>query len=260
MKRAFTLAEVLITLGIIGIVAALTLPSLIANYKKKVYVTQLKKSVSTLEQAFQKMLADDGVDSLADTEVFKSINGRCAASNGYNDAGCSQFYTNLKKYISIVEFGSTGDYKYQYIRKGSTPFYPDNNQNSGKMVLADGAMLIKYNVTPTEQKSTYSCSQIKSAGGKMCARMGSVVIDVNGKKPPNTEGRDVFDFYISSNGHLAPLWGVDDSAFNAGDMSKYWRNVITACGSPGVANAVTSAQYGSGCAARVIENGWEMDY
>ncbi len=43
MKKAFTLAEVLITLGIIGVVAAMTLPSLVGNYKKKVTVTRLKK-------------------------------------------------------------------------------------------------------------------------------------------------------------------------------------------------------------------------
>ena len=41
MKKGFTLAEVLITLGIIGVVAALTLPSLITNYRKKQTVAQL---------------------------------------------------------------------------------------------------------------------------------------------------------------------------------------------------------------------------
>lgn len=44
-KRAFTLAEVLITLGIIGVVAALTLPSVITNYQKKQTVEQLKKHI-----------------------------------------------------------------------------------------------------------------------------------------------------------------------------------------------------------------------
>ncbi|MDR1167914.1 MAG: type II secretion system GspH family protein [Heliobacteriaceae bacterium] len=48
--QAFTLAEVLITLGIIGIVAALTMPSLIQNYKKKVISTRLKKFVSIMNQ------------------------------------------------------------------------------------------------------------------------------------------------------------------------------------------------------------------
>lgn len=147
MKKAFTLAEVLITLGVIGVVAAMTMPSLVANYQKKVWVNQLKKTVSVMNQAFQKMLADDGVDSLADTEVFSSIVGNCIASYGYNNSKCTNFYSELKKYLSIVEIGKTGAYKYQYIKKGSIPFYPDNNQNSAKFVLADGTMFIKYNIT-----------------------------------------------------------------------------------------------------------------
>lgn len=65
MKKAFTLAEVLITLGVIGVVAAITLPTLIQQYNKVVWVNQLKKSVSMLEQGFQKAMADDGVTSNA---------------------------------------------------------------------------------------------------------------------------------------------------------------------------------------------------
>lgn len=49
---AFTLAEVLITLGIIGVVAALTLPTLITSYREKQRVSQLKKTYSVLQQAF----------------------------------------------------------------------------------------------------------------------------------------------------------------------------------------------------------------
>ena len=59
IKFAFTLAEVLITLGIIGVVAAITLPTLIKNYQKHVYVTQLKKVVNTLENNSRKILADE---------------------------------------------------------------------------------------------------------------------------------------------------------------------------------------------------------
>lgn len=51
IKPAFTLAEVLITLGVIGIVAAMTLPTLIQNYQKKLIVTRLKHFSSLLQQA-----------------------------------------------------------------------------------------------------------------------------------------------------------------------------------------------------------------
>lgn len=60
MKKAFTLAEVLITLGIIGVVAAMTLPALVGNYKKKVTVTRLKKFYSTMQQAIQLAEKDYG--------------------------------------------------------------------------------------------------------------------------------------------------------------------------------------------------------
>ena len=58
-KVAFTLAEVLITLGIIGVVAVLTLPSIITNYQKKVTVERLKKTYSTLWQAVQMSVVDN---------------------------------------------------------------------------------------------------------------------------------------------------------------------------------------------------------
>ena len=50
-KIAFTLAEVLITLGIIGVVAAMTMPALIGNYQKKQTVSALQKAYTTLAQA-----------------------------------------------------------------------------------------------------------------------------------------------------------------------------------------------------------------
>ncbi len=57
--KGFTFAEVLITLGVIGIVAALTLPSVIQNYQKKVTVERLKKTYSTLAQAIQMSVKDN---------------------------------------------------------------------------------------------------------------------------------------------------------------------------------------------------------
>ncbi len=59
-RVAFTLAEVLITLGIIGVVAAMTLPTLITSYKEKQRVTQLKKSYSVLQQAFLRAVEKHG--------------------------------------------------------------------------------------------------------------------------------------------------------------------------------------------------------
>ena len=59
-KAAFTLAEVLITLAIIGIVAALTIPTLITNYQKKQTVSKLKQSYSIISQALTMAQAEHG--------------------------------------------------------------------------------------------------------------------------------------------------------------------------------------------------------
>lgn len=64
-KFAFTLAEVLITLGIIGVVAALTIPTVLSKYREKVYLTQLKKMVSMVEKMLERISVETG--SIGDT-------------------------------------------------------------------------------------------------------------------------------------------------------------------------------------------------
>ena len=59
-KAAFTLAEVLITLGIIGIVAAMTIPTLISNYQEKQTVSKLQKVYATLKNALEMAKVDNG--------------------------------------------------------------------------------------------------------------------------------------------------------------------------------------------------------
>lgn len=83
-KVAFTLAEVLITLGIIGVVAAITLPILIQKYQKQVWVNQLKKSVSTWDNGFKMMLADAGTDNLLNTEFWNMFE----MEEDYSDYAC----------------------------------------------------------------------------------------------------------------------------------------------------------------------------
>ena len=58
-KKGFTLAEVLITLGIIGVVAALTLPTVISHHNKKVVETRLAKFYSVMNQAIQRSIVDN---------------------------------------------------------------------------------------------------------------------------------------------------------------------------------------------------------
>ena len=68
------MAEILITLGIIGIVAAMTMPVLIQNHQKTVTVTSLKKFYSILSQTYSASAADNGLMREWDTSLFENGN------------------------------------------------------------------------------------------------------------------------------------------------------------------------------------------
>ena len=74
---AFTLAEVLITLGIIGVVAALTLPSVIEKHQKKVFATKVKQTYSIISNALVSSVADNGPPSTWDYgDSFEADSGQ----------------------------------------------------------------------------------------------------------------------------------------------------------------------------------------
>ncbi len=109
-KRAFTLAEVLITLGIIGVVAALTIPTLVQSYKKSVVETRLAKFYSMMNQAIRLSEVENGefktwdklgADCKLDEETGKCIEGTIDALNWYNKY--------LKDYLRVVKVDTLRD-------------------------------------------------------------------------------------------------------------------------------------------------------
>lgn len=95
-KHAFTLAEVLITLGIIGVVAALTLPSLIAKHQNQVHVNRLKKMISMLENGVRQAAADESVD-INKTELFSVLN-----MYAYHSDEIEKRFKPINKYFKIL--------------------------------------------------------------------------------------------------------------------------------------------------------------
>lgn len=73
-KKAFALAEVLITLTIIGVVSAITIPALVKNYQEQVYLNQFKKIYSELSQAYLLASNDNGTyDQWEDSNTAYNI-------------------------------------------------------------------------------------------------------------------------------------------------------------------------------------------
>ena len=125
-KAAFTLAEVLITLGIIGIVAALVMPGLIANHRKQAYLAQLKKAANTVTNGLQLILQDTGYEDVADIDITKMV------ENG-----------QIKKYFSVIETNKDSDFHYRTYHSFSQPARRDTLGMRGpSIVTVDGAELL----------------------------------------------------------------------------------------------------------------------
>ena len=187
-KAAFTLAEVLITLGIIGVVAALTIPTLVKDYKGKVLANQLKKGYSTISQALLMMYNDTG----------EQIN--------YENYPNNKFAPVFKKYLGVQKYfdsqGITGSGKDDFYVSKEYMNY-NNTKAADASIFDEGQMIINDNMAIYIQNSQWY-------------NWLFITIDINGiNKKPNRWGHDLFTFQVESNGKLIPLAAPQgNSSFN----------------------------------------------
>lgn len=271
MKKAFTLVEVLITLGIIGVVAALTIPALITKYQKLVWINGLKSAYSLFDNGFKRILASEGVEYLSDTSVFQSIGGEewtYAANNkkakrcyhnlhNADSDNCNAFFINLGKYFKFVKIEDVPcqflDDKSNWIWYLNSPGNKDYNYAKyfcgPKFVLSNGMIIFH---------ARYRSNPLTNMPHGIMIDWN---IDINGNKGPNTYGRDVYHLNIFDDGSVVPTGSKYYSLDSAGDaITRYWSTTESAtynCISP---NESSTESWGFGCAARIIENGWKMDY
>lgn len=178
---AFTLAEVLIVLGIIGIVAAMTIPTLMNKIQQQEFVSGLKKSYSILYQAFSSLCNEYGGDF---SDVIAAQNGDTA-------------FKSKLKYIKYCP-KNNDDYKnecFPYDDKIKLlNNYTSNQQkytNGGTgrgFILQDGISL-SFNLwrgDPCKRADTMNRDD----------RCGWIVVDVNGLKKPNQWGKDIYMFMV----------------------------------------------------------------
>lgn len=168
-KAAFTLAEVLITLGIIGVVAAMTMPSLIQNYQEKATVTKLKKFYSLVSQAYVSILNDEG--------------GSDTLQAG-NDLEMMEKFGKYLKYQKTCgrNKGCFPNVTYKSVTGNGYNKWEDDTTYRSRAILTDGT-LIMFNFNALVNNSDNFYAQI--------------YVDINGFKGPNQLGRDFFYFYIS---------------------------------------------------------------
>lgn len=230
--NGFTLAEVLITLGIIGVVAALTIPALINKTRDLEFKSSFKKIYSQLDQV-TRLIANDnnGTIAYAYNSSYPATH-QCGTYTWPTNANCLRdLYAN---YMNVIEkcddqasgYMSTGVNCWTTMRRPDAGAYANGPSeiyrpdSGGGLVLPSGAnVVIVY----------YPFAALTTTTAR-----GTVKIDVNGNKGPNVWGRDYFGAYITDNG-LVPFGASIDS----------WGNIN---------QAQACNQGGAECATKVILN------
>ncbi len=224
-KVAFTLAETLITLTIIGVVAALTIPNLISSYQKHTYVVGLKKAYSQLQNAVKMIPITQG----------------CPAGD-YDCAGWNEGDGKATN-IEGQEFDGNTTKKMTYLLskqfKINKLCYSGSTDESCEKLLKH-----LYN---------YDATAFITNDGMIFTSSG---VDINGFKGPNKWGRDKFRlevtnhyYYLVPHGTVIP-WGSKLHANSDPNRDTYWRSNPTWCTTENVNKGNSYAEY---CTGRVLE-------
>lgn len=184
--NAFTLAEVLITIAVIGVIAAMTIPSLIEYYEKETFITAYKKAFTTLSQATKLLAADNGgtmrdIMPVSDHHTWQVLYAaKLKTAKSCPDGSSECYYGDIWKSLD-----------------GSDPWYA---MSPSGLILDDGMYMGFF----TGDVSTCITMSERALGdtsnSSVCA---FITVDINGPKGPNRMGKDIHRFLALSDG-LAP--------------------------------------------------------
>lgn len=166
--RAFTLAEVLITLGIIGVVAGMTIPTLMHSTQEQEFKTGYKKAFSVISQAFQRAQADQSL------VTFSGSNG---------GLGFQENFQALKQYFSIAKECTLAHLSDCWDTSSNSDTYRNESTSNAPSFVDKSGMAWRVRTYPDNEGST-----------------PTILVDINGSKKPNKYGQDRFPIFFSTNG------------------------------------------------------------
>ncbi len=223
--EGFTLAEVLITLGIIGVVAAMTMPTLIAKHQKQETISRLQKAYSIFNQAMKRSELDNG-----EYDIWPK--GKDIVVENYFNTYFKPYYKGVKLCENAKDCGYTraGENSNPWKNINGTPIAWGLKTEDSRFLfqIADGTVIFmpRYTRDADGNPSYYSS--------------GNVYIDLNGGGNPNVLGKDVFLFKLASKKGLIPYCSdmTDDEV---------------------IANCTTSSSGNENCCTdKIIRDGWQI--
>ena len=227
-KRGFTLAEILIALGIVGVIAALTMPAFNANTQSAKIGPQLAKAKADFEQAAMAVLNDAQADSLRDAMMCPESKPNCDANERVQIINSvPDFWFNIGRYL-----------------KGS--------RNGIGFLTSNGV--------------SYDCVGPVAAPSDVI--YGQCSIDINGTQGPNEDARDIFYFLLIEDGTLVPWGSNLASTKYSEQMksmatvyARRWDDAAGACNKNTRPSSASANGDGAKlCAGHIFENGLKVEY
>lgn len=222
-KKAFTLTELLVALGIVGAVAILSIPSLVNNINNKILVSQLKNTITIIQQLALEQLVQNNTHDLRDTD-FKSAGTLLSSGNFEVGRPCGNAAVDCWK-TSAEE-----SKKIEY-RKISTKETTGISGPTYTSVVLKNGVLLGYTTTDIDY-------------GDDDKLIGEFCVDVNGNDAPNMPGRDYFCFYISKSAQIVAQKDIEDTEDDETDDNTKCINGVEA----------------NFCTKSIIESNWKMTY
>lgn len=230
--QGFTLTEIMISLTVIGIIAAITVPGTISKYQRDTQLTALKKVYADMGQALTMLQGEyvkrnlrvhdtylyQGTFDMYDSTLLKTPEataGRFLKENFKYTKDCGTSTSNC--------FAST----YRSIEGNNTQDL--NIGNSYSLMLSNGASIA---MVPAYSSKVYMVPVPGEPAPPSVSKYPTAVyVDVNGPDKPNIGGRDMFTFAIDDEFNIVPT---------EGDCTK--------------------SSIGDGCLNEIIEHNWKMNY
>ncbi len=218
--RGFTLAEVLITLGMIGVIASMTLPALTINVQKQQVGPALAKAVNTIQTSAKVLLQDTGTRNLRDA--------------------CSQFDT--EEFVDCLYESGVGLYNKESATRTFSKSVGGEAITLGDCVMGNDGI----SFCPLTKDSTGSTSNT-NLNKRYYGEFYQFYIDTNGPKKPDIIGKDVFLVYLDMSGVVLPYGG------NA------WKDYMSKTDSwdTQCKKTIVDADY---CAGAIADNAWQVKY
>ena len=232
-KKGFTLAEVLITLGIIGVVAAMTLPTLITNVQKQTLAVATRKFHSKLSNAVQLYMAEQGTNDFGTTDMSDQHDNDNSWERAMEESGnFARNYFSVVKECDVNDVDKCFAEKYRNFSNSAKIFFASGfiNQGGKAFVISDGTVF-------TFVPGSYDMP-------------AAVTVDVNGPKGPNVIGYDLWNMSIFYDGSVDES-GATPEARKEGKLQEKREGRFAAC----------KAGWGyGGCFGHFLNNNYKFDY